>query len=225
MTTSSSRKGLFVTLEGGEGSGKTTQAGFAAAFLEKMGYKALVTREPGGTQLGAQIRAMVLSPDNGHLDAIAELFLYEADRAQHIARLIVPALEKGMAVVCDRFYDATVVYQGRARGLGAEKVDALHRQWFSFVRPDITLLFDLPAQVGLERAINRVQGHDPEGRFEQEALVFHEKVRQGYLDLAKDNPGRFCIIDAAKDQEAVRLDVEKALAGFLNQKPGPKPLG
>jgi dTMP kinase len=219
MTTASSRKGLFVTLEGGEGSGKTTQAGFAAAFLESCGYKALVTREPGGTQLGAQIRAMVLSPDNGHLDAMAELFLYEADRAQHIARLILPALEKGLAVVCDRFYDATVVYQGMARGLGAEKVKNLHKQWFGFVRPDMTLLFDLPAEVGLERALNRVQGHDPEGRFEKEALIFHEKVRQGYLNLAKGEPGRFCMIDAAKDRQAVRLEVEKALAGFLKARP------
>jgi dTMP kinase len=215
MTTASGKRGLLITLEGGEGSGKTTQAASAAAFLESLGHKTLVTREPGGTLLGAQIRAMVLSPDNGHLDAVAELFLYEADRAQHIAGLIAPALADGTTVVCDRFYDATVVYQGMARGIGVEMVEALHNQWFSFVQPDITLLFDLPAQVGLDRALNRVQGHDPEGRFEKEALVFHEKVRQGYLNLAKKHPGRFRIIDAAQNEQAVRLAVEKALAGFL----------
>ena len=203
--------GLFITLEGIEGSGKTTQVPGLTARLSAMGYDCLVTREPGGCKLAEKIRAILLDPANAGLVPMAELLLYLADRAQHVQEVIRPALNAGRIVVCDRYADATVAYQGYARGLGPLEVADLNQHATGGLEPDLTLLLDLPAQVGLQRAKRRVdsleKGQPTEDRFEQEELVFHQKVREGYLDLARSHPDRIVVIDAegSPDEIASRI--------------------
>ena len=190
---------MFITLEGIEGAGKTTQLPRLVAFLEQHGHTCVVTREPGGTAIGQKIRSLLLDPDNSDMSPETELFLYAADRAQHVRRLIEPALAEGKTVVCDRFADATEVYQGWARGLDMELVQVLNRVATGGRKPDITLLFDLPPEAGLKRAWQRITRNGKEAadcRFENEKMAFHERVRQGYLDLARREPERFVVIDA-----------------------------
>ena len=192
---------MFITLEGIEGSGKTTQVPAIADFLENRGLRCLRTREPGGTPIGRAVRAVLLDPDHRDMAPGAELFLYMADRAQHVHARILPALAAGRTVICDRYLDATVVYQGYARGLGADRVRQLYRMVIGDLRPDLTLLFDLPAASGLKRAWRQIESGERSGqeiRFEEEALEFHEKIREGYLRLARQEPDRFRIIDAGR---------------------------
>ncbi|MFZ5568939.1 MAG: dTMP kinase [Thermodesulfobacteriota bacterium] len=198
---------MLITLEGIEGSGKSTQVRHLVDFMREMGYECLVTREPGGTRLGQKIRTILLDPANTDVEPLAELLLYAADRAQHIQQIISPALAKGMTVICDRFCDATTVYQGYARGLDLGTIDQLHRIVLNGLIPDLTLLFDLPVEIGLSRAFSAVGSGDrreSETRFEQEALAFHERVRNGYLSLARLNPERFRILNAARAETDVR---------------------
>jgi len=209
---------MFITLEGVEGSGKTTAQDFIRRFFENRGYTCILTREPGGTEFGRKVRQLLLDPANRAIAPRAELLLYVADRAQHVREVIQPALAQGAVVVSDRFMDATVVYQGMARGLGAELVVHLHRLVLGEMAPDLTLLFDLPVSVGLARAWRDLaQGARPEdeSRFEQEALAFHEKVRLGYLALARQEPQRFRIIDAAAAVDAVTHQVAQVLEAAL----------
>ncbi|ABW66971.1 dTMP kinase [Desulfosudis oleivorans] len=190
---------MFITLEGIEGAGKTTQLPRLVDFLEQHGHTCVVTREPGGTGMGQKIRSLLLDPDNSDMSPETELFLYAADRAQHVRRLIEPALAEGKTVVCDRFADATEVYQGWARGLDMELVQVLNRVATGGRKPDITLLFDLPPEAGLKRAWQRIARNGKEAadcRFENEKMAFHERVRHGYLDLARREPERFVVIDA-----------------------------
>lgn len=197
---------MFITLEGIEGSGKTTQIGRLAEFLENKGIGCVTTRQPGGTLIGENIRSILLDPANSALAPLAELLLYMADRAQHIHELIRPALMNGKTVVCDRYFDATLVYQGFARGLSIRLIKQLHQLLFDDLKPDVTLLLDLSPQLGLERAwqqLNNGQRSGHESRFEAEALAFHEKVRAGYLELARLEPDRFRIVDASKSQDEV----------------------
>lgn len=197
---------MFITLEGIEGSGKTTQIGRLAEFLENKGIGCVTTRQPGGTLIGENIRSILLDPANSALAPLAELLLYMADRAQHIHELIRPALMNGKTVVCDRYFDATLVYQGFARGLSIRLIKQLHQLLFDDLKPDVTLLLDLSPQLGLERAwqqLNNGQRSGDESRFEAEALAFHEKVRAGYLELARLEPDRFRIVDASKSQDEV----------------------
>ena len=211
---------MFITLEGIEGSGKTTQIDRLAAFFENRGTECVTTRQPGGTVIGENIRSILLNPSNHTLEPMAELLLYLADRAQHINEVIRPALAAGKAVICDRYFDATVVYQGFARGLSVELLLDLHRILFDNLKPDITLLLDLPPQLGLERAwqqLNSGQREGHESRFENEALAFHEKVRAGYLELARLEPQRFHVIDADRSAEQVFAAIKKALSSFLQQ--------
>ncbi len=211
------RQGLFITLEGVEGSGKTTQIPRLAEFLESRGMECVRTREPGGTAIGARLRAVLLDPGNHHLHPLCELLLYEADRVQHVAEVIVPNLSAGRAVVCDRFFDATTVYQGYARRLSRERIQDLHDWLFAGLVPDLTLIFDLPAEVGLSRARARLADDGTgEGRFEEEQLKFHERVRAGYLDLARENPGRFRVVDADAAPEKVAGRMTSAVAAFLD---------
>ena len=212
---------MFITLEGIEGAGKSSQLKNIVAFLEARGYECVTTREPGGTAIGGRIRGILLDPVNSDLDARAELMLYVADRVQHIKTVIEPGLAQGRVVLCDRYFDATLVYQGYARGLDKGLIRELHRLVCRNLTPDLTLLFDLDPGTGLARAwrqINNGGRKDHESRFEQEKLAFHEKVRSGYLELARDDPRRFRIIDAARDQEQVAAAVQEALAVFLNGK-------
>lgn len=212
-----SRPGVFITLEGIEGAGKTTQVGRILEFMESQGYECISTREPGGTGIGAKIRAILLNSEHVTLAPLAELLLYEADRAQHLARLIKPALEAGKCVVCDRFCDATTAYQGYARELSLDFINELHARILDGLTPDLTLLFDLPAEVGLSRAKARLHEQNNtsrEGRFEAEDLAFHRKVRQGYLALAKAEPGRFSIVNADAAPDQVWEETKELLAEF-----------
>ena len=209
---------MFITLEGIEGSGKTTQIDRLAEFFKERGMACVTTRQPGGTVIGENIRSILLNPQNQALEPMAELLLYLADRAQHINEIIKPALAEGKVVLCDRYFDATVVYQGFARGLRVELLLELHRILFENLKPDVTLLLDLSPQQGLERAWQQLSngqraGH--ESRFENESLAFHEKVRAGYLELAKLEPQRFRIIDAGRSADHVFAQISKTLAPFL----------
>ncbi|WP_054032545.1 dTMP kinase [Desulfatitalea tepidiphila] len=213
---------MFITLEGIEGSGKSTQLENIVAFLRTRGYECVTSREPGGTPVGAQIRKVLLDPSNAGLDATAELLLYNADRVQHIRSVIQPHLAAGRVVVCDRFFDATMVYQGYARGVDKAMIRALHRLVCDDLQPDLTLLFDLDPHIGLGRAWReidsggRTQG---ESRFEQEKLAFHQAVRDGYLDMARLEPHRFRIIPADQDPQAVARCVEAQLAPVFPERP------
>ena len=209
---------MFITLEGIEGSGKTTQISRLVEFLEDRGIECVTTRQPGGTLIGKNIRSILLDPANSALEPLAELLLYMADRAQHINELIRPALQNGKTVVCDRYFDATLVYQGFARGLSIELIGQLHQILFDDLKPDVTLLLDLPPQVGLERAwqqLNNGQRSGDESRFEAEALAFHEKVRSGYLELARLEPDRFRIVDAAQSPDEVFTAIREIVSSIL----------
>jgi len=205
---------MFITLEGMEGAGKTTQINALVTLLTGRGLDCLVTREPGGTAIGQKIRQMVMDSGTHGLLPAAELLLYVADRVQHLDQVVKPALAAGRTVVCDRFFDATVVYQGCGRGLDLALIRRLHRLLCGDLQPDFTLLLDLPAETGLARARQRSTGRS-DCRFENEELAFHRRVRQGYLDLARSEPARFCTIDAAGTPQQVAGALQAAVNGFL----------
>lgn len=197
----------FITFEGIEGSGKSTQIRRVAARLPE----AVVTKEPGGTPVADRIRAILLDSANA-LDPIAELLLFAASRRQHVVEVIRPALERGGIVLCDRFTDATLAYQGFGRLLDLDQLRALNDWATGRLLPDLTLLFDLPEETGLTRARARNAGAEAdEGRFEAEDLRFHRRVREGYLALATAESGRFAVIDAAGDEDEVLTRVERVL--------------
>jgi dTMP kinase len=178
----------------------------------------VTTRQPGGTVIGENIRSILLNPENDTLAPMTELLLYLADRAQHIHEIIKPALAAGQTVVCDRYFDATVVYQGFARGLRVQLLKDLHQLLFDNLKPDVTLLLDLSPQQGLERAWQQLhsgQRVQRESRFESEAIAFHEKVRAGYLELARREPQRFHVINAARRPDQVFTEISKILKPFL----------
>lgn len=204
--------GFFVTFEGIEGCGKTTQAARVKAALEKLGKTVVLTREPGGTAIGSHIRELLLDPATKGLAPLAELLLYEADRAQHVAETIRPALEAGKVVLCDRFSDASTAYQGAARGLAHATVEELNRIATGGLEPHLTLLLDVPAKVSVERARERAvnAGGRPD-RFEREDFPFHEAVRNGYLEIAARCPHRFVRIDANRAADDVEKDVLAAV--------------
>ena len=198
-------RGLFITFEGTEGTGKSTQVRLLADDLRAEGRRMMVSREPGGTAFGRSLRAMLLDPGGANIAPWAELFLYLADRAQHAREVIVPALERGEWVICDRFSDATVAYQGFGRGLDAAFIrDASNRAAVGLV-PDLTLLLDIDdVTVGIDRARRRQQGDGTAGvedRFEREDLAFHTRVRDGYRSLAAAEPGRFRLLPAGIPSE------------------------
>ncbi len=204
----------WITFEGIEGSGKSTQVRRLADRLLQSGRSRTVTHEPGGTELGARIRSLLLRPTPTPMASLTELLLYTADRSQHLGEIVVPALEAGEIVLCDRYIDATLAYQGYGRELGCEQVLELHRYSPLDRLPDRTLLFDLDVATGLERARerNRAAGLDvTEGRFEDEAVEFHERVRRGYLELAAADGQRFRVIKAGKGPD----DVEQAVLASL----------
>jgi dTMP kinase len=209
---------MFITLEGIEGSGKTTQIRQLSTYIEATGYRCVTTREPGGTSIGDKIRAILLNPENNDLSPISELLLYMADRAQHLNSLIQPALDAGKIVLCDRYFDATVVYQGIARGLDTELIYSLHRLLFEDLKPEVTFLLDLPPSIGLARAWKQIDDgirSGGESRFEEETLAFHEKVRAGYLELARLEADRFTVIDATQDEKKVQMDIREVLSSVL----------
>jgi dTMP kinase len=209
---------MFITLEGIEGCGKTTQIQLLSTFFENRGHTCVLTREPGGTALGEKIRAILLDPASTELVPTAELLLYMADRAQHINSLIKPCLAEGKVVLCDRYFDATVVYQGFARGLDTEIICDLHRLIFDDLKPDITFLLDLAPQIGLARAWKQLDNgtrSDTESRFEAETISFHEKVRAGYLELARRQPERIRVVDGSRDEKQVHVVIRDTLVDFF----------
>ena len=210
---------MFITLEGIEGCGKTTQINHLSTFFENRGQPCVVTREPGGTAIGKEIRSILLNPSNKDMVPRAELLLYMADRAQHIAALVKPRLAENSVVLCDRYFDATVVYQGFARGLDTRFIYELHRLVLEDFKPDIPILLDLSPRIGLARAWKQLDNgtrSGTESRFEEETLSFHEKVRAGYLELARLEPERFRIIDASGDENQVQKDIREALTKYLD---------
>jgi dTMP kinase len=207
---------FFITLEGIEGSGKTTQLLRLHDHLRSLGHQVAVTREPGGCRISDAIRALLLDPGNDAIAPRAELLLYSAARAQHVAEVILPALEHGKIVICDRFADATTVYQGAGRGLDMDRLEAISRFASNGLTPDLTLLLDYPVEEGLQRARLRNQSIslEAEGRFELESLAFHRRIRQAYLDLAEGRE-RFRVVDALGDEDAVAARVISAVDLFL----------
>jgi dTMP kinase len=202
------KRGLFITFEGADGSGKSTQLDMAVKHLENKGIDLIKTRDPGGTPLGCKIREILLNYD-GHIAPTCELLLYLADRAQHVEEKLLPALNEGKIVLCDRYVDSTLAYQGYARGLDKEQILLLNNIAAQSLMPDLTLVFDVSTEVAMQRV------GDTKDRLESEGQNFHRKVREGYLDLAKKYPERIVVIDANKSIEEVHRDVVEVLERLL----------
>ncbi len=204
--------GKFITVEGIEGAGKTTCMQVVTEVIEHQGINAIHTREPGGTDLGEDLRSLLLGHKHTGMSDDAELLMMFAARAEHIAQKIQPALDDGTWVLCDRFTDATYAYQGYGRGIPLEKIAGLENWVQGTLRPDLTLLMDLPVEVGMERAGKR----SAPDRFESEAWDFFERIRQGYLSIAAEQPSRVKVIDASQDLPDVQAQVKTAIEAFVN---------
>ena len=200
----------FITVEGTEGVGKTTNINFIKSWLRQKEVKFVATREPGGTPLAEEIRDLLLKPRDELVVSSAELLLMFAGRAQHLSKVILPALQAETWVLCDRFTDATYAYQGFGRQMSSELIVQLENIVQGDIRPDLTLLLDIPVEIGLERANDR---GDPD-RFEQEQQDFFNRVRAGYLSLANENSDRYVVIDASQELQGVQTDIALALDTF-----------
>jgi dTMP kinase len=196
---------LFITFEGVEGSGKTTQIQRLKKYLTQKGIPCKVTREPGGCPIGEKVRKILLNPDHREMVPISELLLYESARAQHVKEVIEPFLKKGGIVLCDRFRDATLAYQGYGRKIDLKWIERLNHLSSQGIKPDVTFLLDCPSDVGLKRALqrNRTLKQENEERFEKEEIQFHRRVRKGYLAIAKKEPRRVKVIDTRQGEEKV----------------------
>jgi dTMP kinase len=203
--------GKFITIEGTEGVGKTTNIDFIQAWLLEQNIEFLATREPGGTPLAEQIRQLLLTPSDEKICDTAELLLMFAGRAQHLDQVILPSLDAGKWVVCDRFTDATYAYQGTGRGMDSTLIEHLEHLVQGVLRPDLTLILDIPVEIGLKRASDR----SAPDRFEQEQVEFFERVRQGYLNTAGKDPQRYAVIDASQSLDGVQFDIKAVLETFL----------
>ncbi len=203
--------GVFISFEGGEGCGKSTQIALLREYLEAQGKVVVETREPGGTVIAERIREVLLNPEHGAMGTEAELLLYAAARAQHVHEKIRPALEAGAVILCDRFADSTTAYQGAARGVAGEVLATLHKIATAGIWPDKTFLLDLDPVVGLDRA--RIRG--TADRLESEKLEFHQAVRAGFLDIARAEPERVLVIDGAQEIDSIALEIQSAVEGLL----------
>ena len=206
-------RGLFITVEGPEGAGKTTQTNLLGEWLQSQGADVLYTREPGDGCIGAQIRQIILNPNNCALTAKAEAILYAADRAQHVEQVLLPALAAGKVVLCDRYVDSHIAYQGYGRGIDLAFLKDLNQMATGGLMPALTLLLRLSPEVGLERVIK----HRDKDRIELEEIEFHKRLSAGYDALAKANPKRFYVVDAAKPIIEVREQIISAVGGLLLQ--------
>lgn len=213
-------RGKLITFEGIDGCGKSTQMRLLERYLAERGFTVVPTREPGGTVLGKKIRSALLDGGEGSVEPLAELLLYAADRAHHVRRVIMPALNEGKVVLSDRFYDATTVYQGYARGFDLTLVNQLNELATGGLKPDLTLLFDLDVETGLKRTLKRGAGTGAEAaqpdRLDQEPMTFHEQVRAAYLEIAAREPQRFRVIPAAGSVEETFELVIKEIQNLLN---------
>ena len=206
--------GLFITFEGGEGCGKSTQIAALKARLEAVGKTVVQTREPGGTALGESVRSLLQHDDAGQgMSPEAELLLFAASRAQHVRELIEPAIAQGQIVLCDRFLDSTTVYQGVARAIDSKKVETINQFAIGDSKPDLTILIDLAPEIGLARVHARNDGQLD--RMEKEAIEFFQDVRQGYLDLAKSEPKRFLVLDGSQSVEELETQIWQRVKATL----------
>jgi len=205
------KRGVFITFEGVEGCGKSTHSKKVFKHLKRLGYPCVRTREPGGTPVGKKIRKILLDPKNKRMNDLAELFLFEASRAQIVGKVISPALAKNKIVICDRFFDATTVYQGYADGLDKAMIKTLNMTATGGLTPDLTIIMDIGIRKGMERATK----YRKKDRMEEKPLKYHDKVRKGYLDVAKKEPGRVKLIktkdDKKETQESVKREVMRVI--------------
>ncbi|MEJ7775502.1 MAG: dTMP kinase [Nocardioidaceae bacterium] len=202
-------RGVFVAFEGGEGSGKSTQSRLLRDWLTHQGYDVVLTHEPGDTAVGQTIRTIVLSPETGELDHRAEALLYAADKAEHIHKLVIPALRRGAVVVTDRYVDSTLAYQGAGRALRATEVEEIARWATSQLRPHLTVLLDVEPELGIGRI-------DTQDRLEAEPMEFHQRVRQSFLALAEADSEHYLVLDARRDRQAICLAVRQRVTELLS---------
>jgi len=211
---------LFITFEGVEGSGKTSQIQHLKKYLTQKGIPYRVTREPGGSPIGEKVRKILLDPEHREMVPATELLLYEAARAQHVREVLKPLLKKGGIILCDRFCDATLAYQGYGRRIDLKWIARLNRLASQGVKPDVTFLLDCPSVVGLNRAIqrNRTLRQEREERFEKEEIQFHHRVRKGYLAIARKEPHRVKVIDTREGEEKVFEKIRKIVDNLIKRK-------
>jgi dTMP kinase len=209
---------LFITFEGIEGSGKTTQIQLLRNYLERRGYRCETTREPGGCRIGDKIRDILMDVSNENLAPLSELHLIMADRAQHVMEVIEPTLGDQRVLLCDRFLDATVAYQGFARGMDLDLIEKLNHTVTKGLKPDLTILLDCPVEVGLQRARGRMATETvpwKEDRFEGERGDFHQRVRDGYLAIAKAEPNRIKVVDGSRNEHTVEREIQQLVDPLL----------
>ncbi len=211
-------KGLFITLEGTDGAGKSTQMKYLKAFFEQKGYGVLLTREPGGTPIGEKIRELILDNAHQEMGDKSEALLYAAARAQHVEEVILPGLKEGKVVLCDRFVDSSIVYQGEARNIGTQSIEAINRFATGGLTPDLTLWFDLPPEEGLRRVASAGKAD----RLEKEALQFHQRVYQGYQSLKNKYPHRIKAVDGRKTIDEMRREIQGIVIKKLKEVYGMK---
>ncbi|TDF91617.1 dTMP kinase [Paenibacillus piri] len=211
-------KGYFLTVEGGEGAGKSSVISRAGEYLAALGHKVTVSREPGGIEIAEQIRSVILDKQNTKMDGRTEALLYAAARRQHLVEKIIPSLEEGHVLICDRFIDSSLAYQGHARGLGIQEVMAINSFAIDHVLPDLTIYLDVLPEVGLSRI--HAHGDREINRLDLESMAFHEKVREGYLLIREMFPDRIVTIDANQGQDDVFEQVKQALDRFLARNNG-----
>lgn len=209
-------QGLFITFEGGEGSGKSTQVQNLANTLREQGRDVMLTREPGGTEEAERIRALLVQSDGGQWSPLEEVLLLFAARAHHVRTLIKPAVESGSIVICDRFTDSTRAYQGYGLGLDLKIIESIKRNVLGDFEPDITFLLDIPASDGLKRSTRRLKDEGSnEDKYENLDIEFHEKLRAGFLELAEQNQNRFCIVDALQEIDTISAQILQKVKGYL----------
>jgi dTMP kinase len=209
----------LITFEGIEGSGKSTQIKLVAEYLIEKNVPLLVTQEPSGTDIGRKIGSILFNREHYYMCAETEMFLFCAARAQHVREIIMPALKQNKVVLCDRFSDATYAYQGSGRGLDHDFIKLVNDYSSMLLKPDLTLLFDLPVEIGLQRATvrnNRLEEPSSTDRFERENMEFHRRIREAYLNIYKNEPDRFRLIDAARDVDTIQKDVRRHIIDFIN---------
>ncbi len=211
--------GIFITFEGPDGAGKTTQARILQERLFEHGLEAVVTREPGGTAIGEEIRKVLLNPEYKEMTVSCEVLLYSAARAQLVAEVIRPSLDAGRVIICDRFFDSSTVYQGYAGAENPEMIRQINLWATGGVVPDMTILLNIDAEAGLERLKNKTENSPLFGdRMEQKAVAFHRRVQEGFLALARQEPDRFCLIDAAEDVHMIQDTIWKAVWQLLQDR-------
>lgn len=210
--------GAFITFEGIEGCGKTSQIAMLGDHLTKEGYSVVITREPGGTSLGESVREILLNARNRSMCLLTELLLVEASRHQHVQEVLMPSLQAGKVVLCDRFSDATVAYQGFGRGLDRGMIELINSWSTEGLKPDLTILLDCPVEEGIDRSLDRLRKEgkiEGESRFEKEGLEFHTRVREGYLEIARKEPHRLRLLSAIHSPERIHEEIVEIVEKWL----------